>query len=66
MGHNAHLRNISYQYTNKTEEQSFKYTSRFVKSPYHLYLRKGMVIHLNKLQSPLSKDALHQVWLKLA
>ena len=26
---------------------------------------KGAVIHLNKLESPLPKDALRQVWLKL-
>ena len=29
-------------------------------------LRKGMALHLNKLKSPSPKDALCQVWLKLA
>ena len=28
-------------------------------------LEKGRVLHLNKLESPLPKDALCQVWLKL-
>ena len=29
-------------------------------------LEKGMVLHLNKLESPSPKDASSQVWLKLA
>ena len=29
-------------------------------------LEKGGALHLNKLESPLLKDALYQVWLKLA
>ena len=32
----------------------------------YLPLEKCMALHLNKLQSPLPKDALCQVWLKLA
>ena len=32
----------------------------------YLPLEKGMALHLNKLESPLSKDALCHVWLKLA
>ena len=32
----------------------------------YIPLEKGGALHLNKLQSPLSKDALCQVWLKLA
>ena len=32
----------------------------------HLPLEKGVALHLNKFESPLSKDALCQVWLKLA
>ena len=32
---------------------------------YYLPLEKGRVLHLNKLESPLPKDALCQVWLKL-
>ena len=29
-------------------------------------MEKGEVLHLKKLESPLTKDALRQVWLKLA
>ena len=32
----------------------------------YLPLEKGGALHLNKLESPLPKDALNQVWLKLA
>ena len=32
----------------------------------YLPLEKGGALHLNKFESPLSKDALCQVWLKLA
>ena len=32
---------------------------------YYLPLEKGMAFYLNKLESPLPKDALCQVWLKL-
>ena len=32
----------------------------------YLPLEKGVALHLNKLKSPLLKDALCQVWLKLA
>ena len=37
-------------------------------SLFHNYppLEKGGVLHLNKLESPSSKDTLCQVWLKLA
>ena len=31
---------------------------------YYLPLEKGMVLHLNKLESTSPKDALYQVWLK--
>ena len=34
--------------------------------PNYLLLEKGGALHLNKLESPLPKDALCQVWLKLA
>ena len=33
---------------------------------FYLPLEKGVALHLNKLESPPSKDALGQVWLKLA
>ena len=40
----------------------------YVFSPFcnYLPLKKSRVIHLNKLESPSPKDALCQVWLKLA
>ena len=34
--------------------------------PNYLPLEKGGALHLNKLESPSPKDALCQVWLKLA
>ena len=34
--------------------------------PYHPSLIKDMALHLNKFESTSHKDALHQVWLKLA
>ena len=33
---------------------------------YYLPLKKGMALHLNKLETPLPKDALCEDWLKLA
>ena len=33
---------------------------------YYVPLVKGLAFHLNKLEFPLSKDALCQVWLKMA
>ena len=33
---------------------------------YYLLSEEGMTLHLNKLESPSSKDAFYQVWLKLA
>ena len=32
----------------------------------YLHLEKGVALHLNKLEYPSTKDALCQVWLKLA
>ena len=31
---------------------------------HYLLYRKGIVLHLNKLDSPSTKDALCQIWLK--
>ena len=33
---------------------------------YYLSLEKGMALQLNKLENPTPKDALRQVWLKMA
>ena len=33
---------------------------------YYLPLEKDKALHLNKLESPLPKDALYQVWMKMA
>ena len=37
-------------------------------SLFHNYfiLEKGVTLHLNTVESPSAKDALYQVWLKLA
>ena len=42
------------------------YTRMLVKKCYHLLLEKDVILHLNQLESPSPKDALCQVWLKLA
>ena len=42
------------------------FVNAFLLFHYHLSLEKGRALHLNKLESPLPKDALCQVWLKLA
>lgn len=49
----------------KKLEQSY-YTSRLVKSHYNLPLKRSLAFHFNKIESPLLKDALSQVWFKLA
>ena len=54
--HNAHLRKL------------FKsiYTYDMKKPPNYLLYENWMVLNLNKFESPSPKDALCQVWLKLA
>ena len=44
----------------------FNFVNVFLLFHNYLPLEKGKVLHLNKLESPLPKDALCQVWLKLA
>ena len=44
----------------------FNFVNVFSLFPNYLPLGKGGALHLNKLDSPLPKDALCQVWLKLA
>ena len=44
----------------------FNFVNVFLLSRNHLPLEKGLALHLNKLESPSPKDALCQVWLKLA
>ena len=39
---------------------------KIFKFRYYLPLEKGGALYFNKLESPSPKDALHQVWLKLA
>jgi hypothetical protein len=43
-----------------------KIFSAFLLFCYYLPLEKGDPLHLNKLETPLPKDDLRQVWLKLA
>ena len=47
------------------EKKIFKIFNIILHFRYYLPLEKGVAIHLNKLKSPSSKDALCQVWLKL-
>ena len=44
----------------------FNFVNVFSLFCYYLPLEKGGALHLNKLESPSPKDALCQVWLKLA
>ena len=44
----------------------FKFVKVFSQFRNYLPLEKGGSLHLSKLESPLPKDALCQVWLKLA
>ena len=37
----------------------------FVLYRYHLHLEKGVLLPLTKVESPVHKDILYQVWLKL-
>ena len=43
-----------------------KFVNVFSLFPYYFPLEKGVTLHLRKLESPSPKDALCQVWLKLA
>ena len=48
------------------EEDFLKFVNVFSHFQYYLSLEKGVALHLYKLESPSPKDALCQVWLKLA
>jgi hypothetical protein len=48
------------------EKKIFKIFKVFLLICYYLPLEKGYPLHLNKSESPLAKDDLCQVWLKLA
>ena len=43
-----------------------KFVNVFLLFHYYLPLKKGVALHLNKLESPSTKGALCQVWLKLS
>ena len=48
------------------EKDFFNFVNAFSLFRNYLPLEKGGTLHLNKLESPLPKDALCQFWLKLA
>ena len=48
------------------EEDFLNFVNTFSLFSNYLPFEKGGALHLNKLESPLHKDALCQVWLKLA
>ena len=48
------------------EEDFLNFVNLFSLFLNYLHLEKGMALHLNKFESPSPKDALCQVWLKLA
>ena len=45
--------------------RSFNFINVFSLFPNYVPLEKGVALHLNKLESPSTNDALCQVWLKL-
>ena len=47
-------------------EENFKISSMYLLFRNYLPLEEGVALHLNKLESTSPKDALCQVWLKLA
>ena len=47
-------------------KKTFKFVNVFLLFLNYLPFEKGVALHLNKLESPPPKDALWQVWLKLA
>ena len=60
-------RKVSYNFHCKSLRRRFyKQATKFSLIPNYLPLNEGVVLHLNKLESPSLKDALWQVWLKLA
>ena len=48
------------------EKKIFNFIYVFLQFGNYLPLEKGGALHLNKFESPVPKDALCQVWLKLA
>ena len=48
------------------ESKIFKFRQCILTISNYLPLEKGWAFHLNKLESPATKDALCQIWLKLA
>ena len=47
------------------EEIFLNFVNVFLLFPNYLPLKKGVTLHLNKLESHSPKDAMCQVWLKL-
>ena len=62
MGHIAYVRN---QYKSIGTYDNVITLIKKGKKPYLLF-ENSIVLHLNKLEFPLPKDAICQVWLKLA
>ena len=48
-----------------SEEDFLNFVNRILLFHNYLPLEKDLALHVNKLESPLSKDALCQVWWKL-
>ena len=47
-------------------EKIFKFHQYFFILSYYLPLKKGVVLHLKKLESPSPKDGLYQVWFNMS
>ena len=80
IGHIAHMSNISYKKNTFTHDKYgwnwpsdsredyfwINFVNVFSLCGYYLALEKRVALHLNKVESPLAREALCQVWLKLA
>ena len=57
---------IGWNWLSGSEKEFFNFVNAFSLFYNYLPLEKGGALHLNKIESPSLKDALWQVWLKLA
>ena len=55
-----------YRLSASVEDDFLNFVNVFSQFHYNFTLEEGVALYLNKLESPSSKDALCQIWLKLA
>ena len=61
-----HCAKFGWNWLSGSGEEDLNFVSEFSLFCNYLPLEKGGTLHLNKIESSLPKDALCQVWLKLA